>query len=133
MNPLLTPIFGGLIDIGKELITDKDKQIEYAFKTQEIMLEFSKVLIGTQTTPWVDATVKLLYALQTFWRPLVGAAMTAFGAYCHYKGVSMDAGLHAIFDGAFPAWGASRHIEKVKKIEKKSPPPFDDEDMYTGG
>jgi len=27
----------------------------------------------------------------------------------------MDTGLHAVFDGALPAWGVSRHMEKGKE------------------
>lgn len=109
-------IFDGLFDIGKELITDKDKLIEFNFKTAELKSKMIMALLQTKTHPTVDAIVKIILTLNTFWRPLVGACMTAFGAYCHWKGVDLGSPLtHGIFDGAFPAWGASRHVEKNKK------------------
>ena len=68
--------------------------------------------------PWVDALVKLIYALghvvQMWFRPVVGGLMTAFGVYAHIKGIDLG-NSHAIFDAAFPAWGVSRHMEKGRK------------------
>lgn len=110
----------GLIDIGKEFIVDKDKQIEFEYKTKELSLQMASELLKTQTVPWVDALVKLMYAAQTFIRPFGAFIMTCFGAYCHYKGIPLDAGLHAVFDGAFVAWGASRHAHKSKVEEEKT-------------
>lgn len=116
MNPALIPLiadaFKGLFGIGKELIVDKDKQIEYAFKLAELQQQFSMQLVSQATVPWVDATVKLMYALNSLWRPIGGALMTAFGIYAHWKGIKIEPALHAVFDGAFPAWGVSRHINK---------------------
>lgn len=118
MSPLI-PILSGLIQLGDKFIEDKDKKTEFAFKTQELAFKTMETLLNAKTYPWVDALVKLLYAMQTFWRPLLGAAMTAFGAYCHWKGIDMG-NAHMIFDAAFPAWGVSRHVEKQKKIKQET-------------
>jgi hypothetical protein len=108
-------IFDGLFDIGKELITDKDKLVEFNFKTAELKSKMTLALLQQKTHPTVDAIVKVMLALNTFWRPMVGACMTAFGAYAHYKGIDLGGAVnHGIFDGAFLAWGASRHSLKSK-------------------
>jgi hypothetical protein len=117
LNPL-TGIFEGLIGIGRELITDKDKLIEYEFRTKELHQKGMELIVSTQTIPWVDATVKIMYALIAFARPVGSAAMTAFGIYAHYKQIPIDGAIHAVFDGAFPAWGTSRHINKNKEQEE---------------
>ena len=126
-NPL--QLVDGLIGLGKEFVVDKDKQIEFAFKSQELVFKTMQALLLAKTNPWVDGAVKLLYALQTFWRPLVGGCMTLFGAFCHWKGI--DLGNSAlIFDGAFPAWGASRHVEKVAKAKRRKVVQDDDGDEW---
>ena len=114
--PFLAAI-GAIGKIGEKLIVDKDKKIEFAYKAQELAFKSMEVMLTVKTVPWVDATVKILYALKAFFRPVVGGLMTAFGAYAHVKGMDLGA-LHAIFDGAFPAWGVSRYAEKVKKKDK---------------
>jgi len=106
-------IFG----LADQLITDKDKLIEFKFKAMDLNLQAQSQLLKTQTIPWVDALVKVMYAANMFWRPLVGACMTAFGAYAHFRGIQIEPALHAVFDGAFPAWGVSRHVEKAKKAD----------------
>lgn len=103
--------------IGDKFIEDKDKRTEFAYKAQELAFKSMEVMLTTKTVPWVDATVKILYALKAFFRPVVGGLMTAFGAWAHVKGMDLGA-LHAVFDGAFPAWGVSRAVEKVKKRDK---------------
>lgn len=104
----------GLIGLADQYIEDKDKKNEFLFKAFEVKAQIDAQLIGLKTIPWVDALVKIMYAVQSLWRPFVGGLMTAFGAYAHYSGIPMEASLHAIFDGAFPAWGISRHIAKSK-------------------
>ena len=111
----------GLIGLGKEFIVDKDKAIEFEYKTRELSMSMEKTLLSTTTTPKVDALVKLMYACQPFFRPLGSFCMTAFGAWCHYKGITLDVALHSIFDGAFPAWGVSRHVAKQKGITDEPP------------
>jgi hypothetical protein len=43
-------------------------------------------------------------------RPIGAFLLSAFGAYCHYKGIAIEPALHAVFDGAFPGWMYSRHV-----------------------
>jgi len=107
--------FSSLLGLGSELIEDKDKRNEFNYKMFELQQQVVMTLATTTTTPWVDALVKLLYAVNSLWRPIVGASMTIFGAYMHFKGTPMDTTAQVIFDGAFPAWGVSRHIEKRGK------------------
>ena len=116
---LLKPV-DSLINLGSEYIVDKDKLIEFQFKAMELKQNSIDSLVGMKTVAWVDAVVKLMFALKSLMRPIIGGMMTMFGAYCHYKGITMDVGLHAIFDGAFPAWGVSRHAEKVRDKKKET-------------
>jgi hypothetical protein len=112
--PLIGGVFRGIFDLGKEVIQDKDKLAEFNYKLAELEGQLNLRLVETQTVPWIDATVKLLFALNSLWRPLGGAVMTGFGIYAHWKGIPLDPVLHGIFDGAFPAWGVSRHVEKSR-------------------
>jgi hypothetical protein len=41
--------------------------------------------------------------------------MTAFGIYAVYKGWELDPTSKLATIGAFPAWMASRHVEKGRK------------------
>jgi len=118
-------IIPSLINLGSELIEDKDKRNEYAFKLAELGLDIEKANLTQKTTPKVDAFVKLIYAIKPLIRPIGGALMTAFGAYCHFKQIPIDPIMHGIFDGALPAYGVSRHTEKAKRIKKNL---YDDED-----
>lgn len=125
MMPLLS-LLPGLMELGKEFIIDKDKQIEFAYKTQELAFKSMEAMLSAKTNPWVDGFVKIMYAMQVMWRPLVGGCMTLFGAYCHFKGIDIGETSQIIFDGAFPAWGVSRHVEKQNKAKKK--PVWDEDD-----
>lgn len=121
--------FEGFFDLASELITDKDKLAEFNLEGMKIQSSIQLALIKQKTVPWVDATVKLMYALNDLiksnYRPIGGLAMTAFAAYCQIKNISLDPNLKVIFGSAFPAWGVSRHVEKVKKGEKRWWNPFD--------
>ncbi|MEW8420265.1 MAG: hypothetical protein AB2669_16575 [Candidatus Thiodiazotropha endolucinida] len=108
----------GIIGLGKEWILDKDKQIEFAYKMRELNFKIAESLLSTQTIPWVDATVKIIYALVALFRPIGTALMTAFGLYAHWKQIPIDTALHAAIDGAFPAWGVSRHMNKTKEQQE---------------
>lgn len=100
-----------------EFIEDPDKQAE-------LRLKLSQSLLQTTTTPKTDAFVKILIAFHDIalpmLRPLGAAAMTAVGLYFQYKGIDMDAGLQAVVTGAFPAWGASRHINKQTEQRERT-------------
>ena len=111
----LLTVLPSLISLGSELIEDKDKKNEFAHKIMEMEADLQKELLKTKTMPKVDAFVKLVLCIKPLIRPIGGALMTAFGMYAHWKGIPIDTALHAIFDGALPAWGVSRHVEKQKQ------------------
>jgi hypothetical protein len=106
-----------LIDLGGKFIEDKDKRNEFNYKALELANNFALTAMQTRTVPWVDAMVKILLVGRDYIRPIGAALMSAFGAYCHYKGINMDNIAHTAFDMALPAWGASRHVEKQNKIK----------------
>lgn len=103
-----------LVDLGSEYIVDKDKLIEFQYKASKLQAGITNKLLETSTVPWVDATIKILVALNTFSRPVGGALMTAFAAYCVINNIDIDPAMQTVFAGAFPAWGVSRHIQKGK-------------------
>ncbi len=126
MNPALIPVigslFGKIFDTVQEVVPDKDKQLELTTKLMQHQLSFQQVLIQQTTVPWVDATVKLLYALSDLfkqnWRPVVSAAAFIYGLLnpdlikeLHALGAGGDAAVAAIF-GSFPGWMLSRHASK---------------------
>lgn len=118
----LLSLVPGLFKLADKFIEDKDKKAEFYVQMMNKMLD-------TKTYPWVDALVKLSYAseqiIKGLFRPIGAALMTAFGVYCHLKGIDIGPTAQVIFDGALPAWGTSRHIEKSAQKEKK-PDPFED-------
>lgn len=113
----------GLFGVLSEAITDKDLLAKLDVKRQEIDSAIRSQLLKTKTIPWVDALVKVMIAMRDVVIPLLrpaGAfAMTAFGMYMHYRGTPLDAVNQAVFDGAAPAWGISRHANKKKEQETK--------------
>lgn len=119
-----TSVIENLSQLASEFIEDPDKKREIDYKIQELAFDLRRSLLNTVTTPKVDAFVKLLIAFRDIILPLlrpVGAAcMTAFGMYCHYKGIEVDGAVHAMLDGAFPAWGASRHVHKSNELKQKA-------------
>lgn len=125
MNPLLlgpiADIFTNLIGLGKELVVDKDKQVEYAYKVAQLQTELVGKMLTMQTTPKTDSAVKLIFAVKEFiiplFRPLISAAITGFGIYAHYKGIQIPEYIHVILDSAFPGWMTSRHISKKNAQE----------------
>ena len=127
-----TSLIDNISGLAGEYIEDKDKSNEIKFKIQELEFKLRESLLATKTTPRTDAFVKLLIAFRDIILPMlrpVGAAMmTGFGMYCHYKGIPLDGATQVIMDGAFPAWGASRHVskkheetEKTKRHKKEEP------------
>jgi aspartyl/asparaginyl beta-hydroxylase (cupin superfamily) len=107
-----TEIAKGVVDIGKEYIVDKDKQIEFEYKINKAVSERLNLLLTTKTTPVVDGIVKLMFAFKELARPILGGAMTVFAAYCVVKNIQIDKELLALFAGGFPLWGVSRYLEK---------------------
>ena len=118
---MITDIISGALKLGSELIEDKDKKTEYAFKTMDAMLT-------SKTYRLVDATVKLAYASEQITkgliRPIFSAGLFIWGvlnpddlAKLHELGTVGDMGIAAVF-GAAPGWMVSRHAEKKVKAEK---------------
>lgn len=108
----LDGLFGGLFNVIDQVVVDKDKAAEIKYKVLELKHDFATTLVTQKTTPKVDATVKLMYAFIPFFRPVGTACMTAFAIYADTNGIELSPTVEYILYGAFPAWGASRHIEK---------------------
>lgn len=124
MNMPWTAAIDAVRELAGEYIEDKDKKNELMYKVQELEFKLRETLLNTVTTPWVDGFVKILIAFRDIilpmLRPVGSFCMTAFGLYCHYKGIDIDGATHAMIDGAFPAWGVSRHANKQKEEEEKT-------------
>ena len=114
----------GVLNVGMKYIESKDKKEELTLKTVESML-------NSKTYRFVDAIVKLAYASEQITkgllRPLFSIGMFIFGLLnidimkqLIELGVVGEAAVAAIF-GSAPAWGYSRHKEKVKKAESVFP------------
>ena len=123
MISLFTSLIPSLFKIGDKMIVDKDKKMEFAFKVQEMTFKFMEVMLNVKTIAWVDALVKLSYAMENIikglFRPIGAALMTGFAIYAEVKGIELSATVEAILVGAFPAWGVDRHLDKKKP--KKEP------------
>jgi len=124
ISGLITSLLGTGMNIVDKFVEDKDKKAELGVKTHEMMLDFAKTLISTQTYPWVDAVVKLMYAvsdlLKQNWRPMVSGFAFIYGLFnpeamvtLHEAGTVGDGAIAGIF-GAFPGWILSRHQEKKR-------------------
>lgn len=110
LSKLLTGgLFEGLTKLASEVITDKDKLAEFEVRAKELIHETDRALLQDSTVPWVDALVKLMLTSKQFIRPVGSFCITLAGIYMHYKGIQVDTALHALIDGAFPGWMASRH------------------------
>lgn len=113
-----TSLIDGITGLASEWIEDPDKRNEFNFKIRELDFKLRETLLTVKTTPKTDAFVKILIAFRDIilpmMRPIGAAAMTAFGMYCHLKGIDIGETSQVVMDGAFPAWGASRHVHKMK-------------------
>lgn len=109
-------IITSIIGLGKSYIDNKEKQIEFANELIKMGLDFQEKLMLMQTTPKVDAFVKVLYAFRDvvlpLIRPVVSAGMTAFAGYFAYKGIQLPEVVEYAFAAAFPGWMTSRHFNK---------------------
>lgn len=119
--------FNGLIGLASEFIEDKDKRNAFEFEAKTLQLQTIQTLLSTQTVPWVDAVVKLIYAMISLGRPLASFAAFFIGVFnpdliqqLHSVGTVGDVAIGAIF-GSAPAWGYSRHVEKrdQRKAEQR--------------
>lgn len=107
-----------------EFITDDDLAAKLNVEMERISAGIRSELLNTTTTPKVDAFVKLLIAFKDvivpLLRPVGAGCMTAFGMYMHYRGTPLDGATQIVMDGAFPAWGASRHVNKQTEQKEKT-------------
>ena len=126
-----------LINLGSEMIEDKDKRNEFNYKARELANTFHVELLKTQTIPWVDAFIKIVLSFKGLMRPAGAAISLGIWLWLKNKGVEMDPAVQAILLGQAPAWGWSRHVEKQERVkvqeilaaQKKSPDWFYDEDL----
>jgi hypothetical protein len=116
---LLGSVIPGLIKLGDKVIVDKDKQLEYAYKTQELTFALLEKIVTMQTIPWVDGVVKLLFALIALARPLGTLWLTLKGIQLHVDGTLLPEVVHYAMDGAFGAWAIDRHFDKKKKEKQE--------------
>ncbi len=116
--------FKSLTALLSEFVVDDEKMAQIQLEVDKIEVGVINQLLKTSTTPKVDAFVKILVAIRSLiipmLRPLGAGAMTAFGLWCHYDGIQMDGAVHAMLDGSFPAWGASRHVNKQAETKAKA-------------
>jgi hypothetical protein len=109
-------VFKGLFGVVDQLVEDKDKKNEIFLKMAEMQNQLNIVLMQLKTVPWVDATVKLLFAFRDLvlplLRPVVGALMTGYAAYAETNGINLSPVVQAALAAAFPGWMYSRHTEK---------------------
>ena len=125
-----------LINLGSEMIEDKDKRNEFNYKARELANTFHVELLKTQTIPWVDALIKFMLATKGLYRPAGAFILALIGAYFAYKQIAVPEWLYGVLFGAGPAWGWSRHEEKKERLkvqeiiaaQKQSPEWFYDED-----
>lgn len=112
-------IFKNIFGMVDQLVEDKDKKNELIYKLAEMQNQLSIQLLQQKTTPWVDATVKLLFAIRDLviplMRPVIGALMTGFAAYAEMNGTTLSPAVQAALAAAFPGWVYSRHVEKKNK------------------
>ncbi len=115
--PLIDTIgkaFNGIIGLASEYIEDKDKRNEFIFQMYKYKNELDRMIINQSTIPWVDAIVKVLYAMQSLWRPFVSAGALIAVLYFRATGIDLDPVVEKILVSMFPAWGLSRHMLKSR-------------------
>jgi hypothetical protein len=112
-------VFKGVISIVDQLVEDKDKKLDATIKIMELQNALAINLMSQKTVPWVDATVKLLFAFRDvvipLFRPIVSALLTGYAAYAATHGMTMNPVVEAALASAFPGWIVSRGIEKKGK------------------
>lgn len=129
MLGMVMDVVRGVMSIGDKMIVDQDKKIEFAFKTQELMMNSLNQLITMKTIPWVDAAVKILTTFVVLARPIGSFFLTL-------KGIDMAAiaGEVDLISGGlislFPTWMGLRQYDKNRK--KGQPQYQADEDNLFG-
>lgn len=115
----LIPLISQGLGLAGKFIKDKDKQAEYAFKSQEMLMELAGKALSIQTYKWVDAIVKIMAALISFGRPVGGFVLTVWGIWLHIEGADIPEVVHYSMDAAFPAWGAAREAGKKREHKER--------------
>lgn len=115
------------LDVVSEWIEDPDKKLQVMFELTRLEHAFQVELLKQTTNPWVDGSVKFLYALRELARPLGAIAMNIFGGYLIYRGVIETDQINdtaAVVGGAMqlalPAWGTSRHLHKAQQEKEET-------------
>jgi len=115
----ITDVFKGVIGVVDQLVEDKDKKNELIYKIMEMQNQLNLTVLQLKTVPWVDAMVKILFAVRDLiiplLRPVIAAALTGFVAYAEVKGITLSPAVEAAFAAAFPGWMYSRHVTKTKE------------------
>jgi len=116
--------FKALTSLISEFVVDDEKMAQIQLEIGKVKASVKSDLLKTSTTPKVDAFVKILIAFNDlilpWFRPIGAGMMTAVGLWFHYKQIPIDGAVHAMIDGAFPAWGASRHVNKQSETKAKA-------------
>jgi hypothetical protein len=122
-----TSLINSISGLAGEFIEDKDKRNELMFKVKELEFSLRETLLATKTNPFVDGFVKVLIAFRDIILPML-RPLGAF--YLSYMGVDIAQGelaagadVSALSGGlaaAFPAWGASRHVNKKHEETEKT-------------
>jgi hypothetical protein len=127
MNPIFLTAIPKILDLGSSLIESKDKKEEYAFEMSKMLLNIVSEVNAQQTNPFIDGFVKLLTSLTMLWRPLASIGVFFIAIInpellekLHALGTVGDVAIGTMF-GSAPAWGYSRHKEKIEKIKKQHP------------
>lgn len=114
-------IFADLFSIVKEITPDVDKQLELTIRLAQARMDFERTILQQQTTPWIDATVKLAMAgeqiVKGLFRPIGSFCMAGFAAYCIINAIDIPTWAEPVMTmmGVSPAaWGLSRYFEKAK-------------------
>lgn len=113
----------GLTKLGSKFVLDKDKQAEYAFKTQEWMFKLMEKAIDQPGSTWVNNIIKLSIGLMPLWRPVGSFVLAGIGIYCKYKGIDLGEYIEEGMISSPLLWGIAREADKKRKA--KGPEPFD--------
>jgi hypothetical protein len=123
MFELFAGLLPGIFKLGDQLIEDKDKRNEYAFKALEMQHEMALRILDKPSYPWIDGLVKLSYASESIvkglFRPIASVGALGFVCYCAYQGIQLDPMLEGILASLAPAWGVSRYKEKMASTKAK--------------
>ena len=130
MINLVEPVAGvlnNIIGVVDQYVEDKDLKAKLIVEMRKIEMDGMTTLLKTTTNPWVDGTVKLMYASVSLVRPLTSVGLFLYGLafpeklgelYQINETLGTVAGA-AVF-GSAPAWGLSRHVQKKAEAKEKA-------------